>query len=55
MFIPVHTGQETHGHFYLYIFYLNKNVIEIWDSLPNNKFLAATERDETTKKLVSVR
>ncbi|KAI9104183.1 hypothetical protein K1719_023019 [Acacia pycnantha] len=52
VFIPVHTGQETHGHFYLYILYLNKNVIEIWDSLPNNKFVAATERDETTKKLL---
>ncbi|KAI9104261.1 hypothetical protein K1719_023097 [Acacia pycnantha] len=52
VFIPVHTGQETHGHFYLYIFYLNKNVIEIWDSVPNNKFVGATERDETTKKLL---
>ncbi|KAI9104177.1 hypothetical protein K1719_023013 [Acacia pycnantha] len=52
VFIPVHTGQETHGHFYLYILYLNKNVIEIWDSLPNNKFVAATERDETTTKLL---
>ncbi|KAI9104182.1 hypothetical protein K1719_023018 [Acacia pycnantha] len=47
VFIPVHTGQETDGHFYLYIFYLNKNVIEIWDSLPDNKSVAATERDET--------
>ncbi|KAI9112789.1 hypothetical protein K1719_016106 [Acacia pycnantha] len=35
-----------------YILYLNKNVIEIWDSLPNNKFVAAIERDETTKKLL---
>ncbi|KAI9078149.1 hypothetical protein K1719_039917 [Acacia pycnantha] len=52
VFIPVHTGQETDGHFYLYIFYLNKNVIEIWDSLPNNKCVAATEPDETTKKLL---
>ncbi|KAI9104270.1 hypothetical protein K1719_023106 [Acacia pycnantha] len=52
VFIPVHTGQETHGHFYLYIFYLNKDVIEIWDSLHNNKFVAVTERDETTKKLL---
>ncbi|KAK4253627.1 hypothetical protein QN277_010275 [Acacia crassicarpa] len=46
VFIPVHTGQETGGHFYLYIFYLNKNVIEIWDSLPNNESVDATERDE---------
>ncbi|KAI9078130.1 hypothetical protein K1719_039898 [Acacia pycnantha] len=48
VFIPVHIGQETHGHFYLYIFYLNKNVIEIWD----NNFVAATDRYEATKKLL---
>ncbi|KAI9104200.1 hypothetical protein K1719_023036 [Acacia pycnantha] len=50
VFIPVHTVQETHGHFYLYIFHLNKKVVEIWDSLPT--FVAKTDRDETTKKLL---
>ncbi|KAK4253628.1 hypothetical protein QN277_010276 [Acacia crassicarpa] len=49
VFIPVHTGQETHGHFYLYIFHINKKVVEIWDSLPT--FVTETDRDETTKKL----
>ncbi|KAK4253631.1 hypothetical protein QN277_010279 [Acacia crassicarpa] len=49
VFIPVHIGQKRHGHFYLYIFHLNKKVVEIWDSLPT--FVAETDRDETTKKL----
>ncbi|KAI9078142.1 hypothetical protein K1719_039910 [Acacia pycnantha] len=49
VFIPVRIEQETQGHFYLYIFHLNKKVVEIWDSLPT--FVAETVRDETTKKL----
>ncbi|KAI9104213.1 hypothetical protein K1719_023049 [Acacia pycnantha] len=50
VFIPVYAEQKTLGHFFLYIFHLNKEVVEIWDSAP--KVLAVTDRDETTKKLL---